>query len=211
MYRIIKVLNIVLLLMLTSVSVTFAQNSVAVIWDAPSQWVEKEANVNALETKLKEVLPASEYSIQPLSTTNAKLSSYRASHNLLAKSQTEAAPNLSKDAILNLAAGSDYAMVIRMDSIISDAYLMGQVVVPTVVNYYVFDIANVQVYNAKTGKLLYKNKQFMGKGDNSAIGAMFKSADSVSQERKDEIYQKAFEKCLENFTFDASHIHKLEN
>lgn len=64
--------------------------------------------------------------------------------------------------------------------------------------------------------ILYKKNSYlrvglMGKGDNSTIGAMFKSADSVSQERKDEIFQVAFDKCLQNFSFDASQIHKLEN
>ncbi len=211
MLRISKVFYVTLLVFIMTVSTTYAQSSVAVIWDAPAQWVNNDRNITALEMKLKEFLPSAVYFVQPLASMNEKLSAYRSSHNLLAKSPTEAAPLLSKDAILSLAGGNDYAMVLRMDSIISDVYLIGGIIVPTVVNYYVFNIADIKVYNVKSGKLLYKNKQFMGKGDNSSFASLFKAADSVSQERKDEIFQTAFEKCIQNFTFDASHIHRLEN
>lgn len=205
-----RIIYMTLLVMLMTFSVTYA-SSIAVIWDAPVQWMEKEANVTALESKLRGFLPAADYSIQPLSIMNAKVVAYRSSNNLLAKNAYEGGPVLTTDAVMTLAAGNDYAMLLRMDSIITDHHDTWGEIIPEVTNYYVFDIADIKVFSVRTGKLLYKNKQFLGKASNGALNAMFKSSDSVSQERKDEIFQNAFDQCLLNFTFDASHIHRLEN
>lgn len=47
-----RIIYMTLLVMLMTFSVTYA-SSIAVIWDAPLQWMEKEANVTALESKLR--------------------------------------------------------------------------------------------------------------------------------------------------------------
>lgn len=212
MIRATKIIYLALVMLLLTFSSAYAQNSIAVIWEAPAQWMEKETNVAALEAKLKEVLPASEYDLQPLATTNAKVAAYRTTHNLLAETGIDAPPKLTTDAVLNLVAGNDYVMLLHMDALVSDYFPCNDYLPHTDIANYVFDIVDIKIYNVKTRKLLYK-KQFMSKAANNGANAFFaiKYLDRISQERKDEIFQKAFDKCLENFTFDASHIHRLEN
>lgn len=212
MIKVTKIVYLTLLTLLLTVSSAYAQNSIAVIWEAPEQWMEKNTNVMGLEAKLKEVLPAADYALQPLTDTNSKVAAYRSSHNLTGKSKTEAPPKLSTDAVMSLAGGNDYVMLLHMDAIVSDYFPCNDYLPHTDIANYVFDIVDIKVYNVKTRKLLYK-KQFMSKAANNGANAFFaiKYIDRISQERKDEIFQKAFEKCLENFTFDASHIHRLEN
>lgn len=200
MFRLTKLLFVSIVVMIMTISTAYAEKSLAVIWDAPAKWMNKSANVIALETKLKEFLPAVEYSIQSVTTMNEKVAAYRSNHNLLAKNSVEAPPKLTEATILSLGSGNDYVMLIRMIGVISDWDKMG--VMPKVYNYYVFDIADLKVYNTKTGKLIYE-KQFMGKAEKEGL--------PKEQDKKDEVYQLAFEKCLESFSFDASHIHRLEN
>lgn len=210
MVKVTRIIYITLLTMLLSITSAYAQHSLTVIWEAPAQWVDKEANVTALETKLKSLLPATEYAIQSISDSRARVSAYRDNHSLTAKSAVEAPPRLSSDAVFSLAAGNDYVMVLHMDAVITDYFAtFGDL--PRVVDYYVFDIADMKIFNVKTRKLLYK-KQFMSKANNSGVNAFFaiKDIDRISQQRKDEIFQTSLDKWLENFTFDASHIHRLE-
>lgn len=212
MIKVTRIVWFALLTLALTVSSAYAQNTMAIIWEAPAQWMEKDSNVKALEAKIREVMPVSEYTLQPLETTNSKVAAYRLSRNLSGNSKTDAPPKLTTDAVLNLAAGNDYAMLLRMDAIVSDYFPCYDYLPHTDIANYVFNIVDIKVYNTKTRKLLYK-KQFMSKAANNGANAFFavKYIDRISQERKDEIFQKAFENCLENFSFDASHIHRLEN
>ena len=102
MFRLTKLLFVSILVMIMTISTAYAEKSLAVIWDAPAKWMDKSANVIALETKLKEFLPAVEYSIQSVTTMNEKVAAYRSNHNLLAKDSVEAPPKLTEATILSL-------------------------------------------------------------------------------------------------------------